>query len=97
MAAPYELALTSQRPYQPGDQISYYVAGDDDRVKVNEAAKLAASWDPAHPDENTAYYLGKLRELHDKFRPFIESEGLTPIKEEEPPPAPVQFSLDFGP
>jgi DNA polymerase elongation subunit (family B) len=95
-AAPYELALASQRPYQPGDQVSYYVAGEDDRVKVNEAAKLAASWNPAHPDENTAYYLAKLRELHDKFRPFIECEGLTPVKEEEPPPAPVQFSLDFG-
>ena len=54
-SAAYELALTSARPYQPGDQVSYYVAGDGLRVKVNESAKLATSWDPEAPDENTAY------------------------------------------
>jgi DNA polymerase I len=81
-AAAYELALRSARPYQPGDQVSYYVAGRDLRVKVNEMAKLATSWDPRAPDENTTYYLGKLRELLDKFRPFIEQPGLTPVTEE---------------
>ncbi|HUG38068.1 MAG TPA: DNA polymerase domain-containing protein, partial [Candidatus Limnocylindrales bacterium] len=63
-AAPYELALASRRPYQAGDQVSYYVAGDGIRVKVNEVARLAAGWDPVAPDENTAYYLGKLQELY---------------------------------
>jgi len=86
VSAPYELALASRRPYQPGDQISYYVAGDGPRVKVNEAAKLAVSWDPQAPDENTAYYLGKLRELYDKFRSLIELDGLRPVVEEPPPP-----------
>jgi DNA polymerase I len=81
-SAAYELALRSARPYQPGDQVSYYVAGSDLRVKVNEMARLATSWDPRAPDENTAYYLGKLRELHDKFRPFIELPGLLPATEE---------------
>ncbi len=79
--AAYELALKSPRPYQAGDQVSYYVAGDGKRVKVNEAAKLAADWDAAAPDENTAYYLGKLRELYDKFRPLIEQDGLAPVTE----------------
>jgi len=51
-SAAYELALRSERPYQAGDQVSYYVAGDKTRVKVNEAAKLATEWDPAAPDEN---------------------------------------------
>src|SRR2546422_6941836 len=55
-SAAYELAVRSSRPYQPGDQVSYYVAGDWLRIKVNEAAKLATSWDPEAPDENTAYY-----------------------------------------
>src|SRR5678816_1507422 len=50
-AAPYELALASRRPYQAGDQVSYYVAGGG-RVKVADAARLAALWDPAAPDEN---------------------------------------------
>jgi DNA polymerase elongation subunit (family B) len=81
-SAAYELALKSARPYQPGDQVSYYVAGDGLRIKVNEAAKLATSWDPDAPDENTAYYVGKLRELHEKFRPLIEQDGLMPVADE---------------
>ena len=85
-SAAYELALRSMRPYQPGDQISYYVARDEFRAKVNEAAKLATSWDPEAPDENTAYYLAKLRDLYDKFRPLIERDGLVPVVEEEPAP-----------
>jgi DNA polymerase elongation subunit (family B) len=72
-AAAYELALRSARPYQPGDQISYYVSGTSKKVKVHEAAKLASEWDSNHPDENVEYYKAKLVELSEKFRPFFES------------------------
>jgi DNA polymerase elongation subunit (family B) len=72
-AAAYELALRSGRPYQPGDQISYYVSGTSKKVKVHEAAKLAGEWDPQNPDENVEYYKAKLVELSEKFRPFFES------------------------
>jgi hypothetical protein len=71
-AAAYELALRSARPYQPGDQVSYYVAGTSRKVKVHEAARLAREWDPKHPDENVEYYKAKLVELYEKFKPFIE-------------------------
>jgi DNA polymerase I len=81
--AAYELALKSSRPYQAGDQVSYYVAGDGKRIKVNEAAKLAAEWDAAAPDENTAYYVAKLYELYEKFLPLIEQNGLAPVVEVE--------------
>jgi DNA polymerase elongation subunit (family B) len=81
-SAPYELALQSERPYVPGDQVSYYVAGRGAKVKVNEAAKLASRWDPAAPDENVEYYQAKLRELWEKFRPLVEQDGLVPVKEE---------------
>lgn len=77
VAAAYELALKAQRPYQSGDQISYYVAGAGTRVKVAEAAKVVSEYDPARPDENVAYYLGKLDDLYDKFRPFVERNDLT--------------------
>jgi DNA polymerase elongation subunit (family B) len=70
-AAAYELALRSERPHQPGDQVSYYVAGTSKRVKVHEAAKLASQWDPQNPDENVEYYKAKLVELEEKFRPFF--------------------------
>ncbi len=73
-AAAYELALRSERPYQPGDQISYYVSGTSKKVKVHEAAKLASEWDPQSPDENVEYYKAKLVELSEKFRPFFQSE-----------------------
>jgi DNA polymerase elongation subunit (family B) len=92
-AAAYDLALKAARPYQPGDQVSYYVAGDDPRVKVNEAARLASAWDPAAPDENTAYYVSKLRDLHDKFRPLLERDGLLPVTEDPPPREAEQIEL----
>ena len=61
-----------------------------------EAAKLAAEWDAAAPDENTAYYLAKLRELAEKFRPFVERAGLAPMPVEEEAAVPVQQVLDLG-
>jgi DNA polymerase I len=76
VAAAYELALKATRPYQSGDRISYYVAGTGARVKVSAAAKLASAYDPAAPDENVDYYLAKLTELYEKFRPFCERPGL---------------------
>ena len=70
----------------------------------NLAAELARSLSGADADvallrlhASHDSCLGKLRELHDKFRLLIERDGLVPMKEEEPPPPPVQFSLDFGP
>jgi DNA polymerase, archaea type len=70
-SALYELAIQSGRAYQPGDQISYYVAGEGKRVKVHESAKLASQWDRQHPDENVEYYKTKLMDLYKKFKPFI--------------------------
>jgi DNA polymerase I len=90
VGAAYELALASTRSYQPGDQVSYYVTGEGKRVKVNEAAKLAAEWSEGAPDENTGYYVAKLQELHEKFRPLIEQDGLAPVVEDEPPPPPPE-------
>ena len=93
-AAPYELALGSERPYQPGDQVSYYVTGQGLKVKVNEAAKLATQWNPAAPDENVEYYQTKLRELWERFRPLIEPEGLIPIQGEAEELSPTQLTLE---
>ena len=96
VVAAYELALASARSYQPGDQVSYYVSGEGKRVKVNEAAKLAHDWVESVPDENTAYYVAKLQELYEKFRPLIEQDGLIAVVDDEPeaaPEAPEQLSL----
>jgi DNA polymerase I len=90
-AAAYELALAAGRVVQPGDQISYYVAGRGASVSVNEHAKLASLWDPARPDENVEFYHAKVREIWDRFRAFAEVEGLRPPTAETEPSA--QLSL----
>jgi hypothetical protein len=74
-AAPYELALKAERPYQPGDQISYYVTGNKAKVKISENSKLASDWDPEKPDENIEHYKAKLNELYEKFKPWIEGNA----------------------
>jgi DNA polymerase, archaea type len=76
ISAAYELALKASRPYLSGDQISYYVGGRGATVKVNAAAKMVSEYDPANPDENVEYYLSKLADLYEKFRPFVDRPGL---------------------
>jgi DNA polymerase, archaea type len=72
ISAAYELALKSGISYAAGDHISYYVAGSGSRIRVSDSARLASSWDPAQPDENTDYYCAKLESLYDKFKPFFK-------------------------
>lgn len=75
-AAAYELAIAQAartgRPVRKGDRISYYVSGSGAGVTAFENARLAAEWNPAQPDENTAYYLKRLDEFAQKFEPFFE-------------------------
>jgi DNA polymerase, archaea type len=70
-SAVYELALKSGRPYQPGDQISYYVTGDGKRVSVYDNCKFAEDFNPARRDENIDYYLDKLKSLYKKFAEML--------------------------
>lgn len=69
--AAYELALRSRRPYQAGDQVAYYVTGQEPDVRVIEACKLASEWNPQEPDENIAYYRAKLLDLYARFVPLL--------------------------
>ncbi len=89
-SAAYVLAEASGRACQPGDQISYYVAGRGPRAVVSECARPASLWDPASPDENVAYYQTKILEVWERFRRFTEQDGLVPYVEAEPP---VQLTL----
>jgi DNA polymerase I len=83
LAALYELALASKRPYRAGDQLSYYVTGEKKNVRVYDNSKLASSYDPSRPDENVAYYQNKLLALYDKFSEFLP-EGDTRERKKKP-------------
>ncbi len=73
-SAAFELALASPHDYRAGDQISYYVTGRGKGVTVYEHCRPTATYDPAIPDENTDYYLEKLRQMYRKFAPFLPLE-----------------------
>jgi DNA polymerase elongation subunit (family B) len=66
-AAAYELALSSERNYKPGDQISYYIKTTAKKVAAYEAAKPVSEFDPQNRDENVDYYVAKLDELVKKI------------------------------
>ncbi len=70
-SAAYELAVRSGKPYQPGDQLSFYIVGDTAKVTAYEACKPVSDWDPQRRDENVEYYVDKLVALYKKFSGFI--------------------------
>jgi DNA polymerase elongation subunit (family B) len=69
-SAAYELAIASDRDYQRGDQVTYYITGNKKKVPVVDNSRLFADA-PEQRDENTLYYLDKLNELRKKFQEFI--------------------------
>lgn len=73
-AAAYELAGRSDREFRAGDQISYYVTGRGKGVAAYENCRRVTEYDPAHPDENVAYYMEKLRQLVTKLKPLLPEE-----------------------
>lgn len=70
-SAAYEIALSLDRNFKPGDAISYYITGSDTNVRTFERCKHVSEWDPNFPDENSAYYLRRLDELSEKFKEFF--------------------------
>jgi len=90
-SAAYELALVAGREWQPGDQVSYYVAGRGTGVTVADQARLLSAWSPERRDENVEYYQAKVLEVWERFRRFAENDGLRPPSDETDNPA--QLSL----
>jgi hypothetical protein len=72
--AAFEIALRSGHDFRAGDQVSYYMTGHDKGVIAYVHCRSMAEYDPAHPDENVAYYLDKLRQLKKKFTRFLPGE-----------------------
>jgi DNA polymerase elongation subunit (family B) len=73
-SAPFEIALTAEKPYRAGDQISYYVSGASKDVAAYENCRPTRSFDPNRPDINCAYYVEKLRQMKKRFEPYLPQE-----------------------
>ncbi len=71
-AAVYELALQSDRDYQTGDVIAYYITGTKATVTAYKNCKFSYLWNKENPDENIKYYLGKLNSLYKKFSKYFQ-------------------------
>jgi DNA polymerase, archaea type len=73
-SAAYEVASKSTRRVRPGDRIAYYITGSDPNVRTSDYCKPVEEWDPHFPDENVGYYLKRLDEFCEKFRPFFRPQ-----------------------
>jgi DNA polymerase elongation subunit (family B) len=70
-SAAYEVALAAGKHTRPGDRVAYYVTGHDANVRTFEHCRSSEDWDPNFPDQNGSYYIKRLDEFSEKFKPFF--------------------------
>jgi len=70
-SAAYEVAIATGKTYRPGDRVAYYITGNDPSPRSFENCKPAEDWDPNFPDENVPFYLRRLDEFSEKFKPLF--------------------------
>lgn len=70
-SAAYEVAIATGKTYRPGDRVAYYITGNDPSPRSFENCKPAEDWDPNFPDENVPFYLRRLDEFSEKFKPVF--------------------------
>jgi hypothetical protein len=62
-----------------GDELWYYITGSHPDVKIFENCTLAEEWNPGMPNENSAYYLSRLREVAAHYSDFFEPAAFDQI------------------
>ena len=67
------------QPVRKGDRMTYYITGTAPTVTTFDNARLAEAWDPALPDENTAFYLKRLDECARRFAPFFTAQDFARV------------------
>jgi DNA polymerase elongation subunit (family B) len=67
-----EAAVRSSLFVKQNTRISYYITGAEADVNIARSTRLAEEWNAGLPDENTVYYLTRLRETANKFHEFFE-------------------------
>ena len=74
-----EAILRSSLFVKANSKISYYFTGNDAGTTLARSSRLIDEWDPAQPDENTAYYLARLQEAIGKFQEFFDPAAFEQI------------------
>ncbi len=75
----YELAIRANLPITKGDRITYYVTGSGFQGNFYDKGKLASEWNPEKPDQNVDFYLKRLDEFCEKFKPFFKPSDYSKI------------------
>jgi DNA polymerase elongation subunit (family B) len=78
-AITYELAIKSKLTVSKGDRITYYVVGSGFQGNSYDKGKLASEWNPEKPDQNIDFYLKRLDEFCEKFKPFFKPSDYSKI------------------
>ncbi|MCS6988844.1 MAG: ribonuclease H-like domain-containing protein [Chloroherpetonaceae bacterium] len=78
-AITYELVIKSKLPITKGDRITYYVTGSGLQGNFYDKGKLATEWNPDKPDQNVDFYLKRLDEFCEKFKPFFKPSDYSRI------------------
>lgn len=77
-SAAYEIAAAEAAAgatIRRGHRVAWYVAAGGGS-RAFESARPADAWDPAAPDEDTAFYLDRLDQFAAKFEPFFETPAM---------------------
>jgi len=78
-SAAYEVALSAGKPFRPGNKVAYYITGNDANPRGFDNCKSADEWDQNFPDENTAFYLRRLDEFSEKFKPLFTPQDFRAV------------------
>ena len=65
--------MKSNREYAQGDGVEFYVTGVKKTVSVTDNSKLLSDATDDVRDENIAFYLDKLKQLHGKFMESLKA------------------------
>jgi hypothetical protein len=78
-AITYELAIKSKLTVAKGDRITYYVTGSGFQGSSYDKGKLASEWRAEKPDQNVDFYLKRLEEFCEKFKPFFKPSDFSKV------------------
>ncbi|MDX2128234.1 MAG: DNA polymerase domain-containing protein [Chloroherpetonaceae bacterium] len=75
----YEVLIRAKKVASKGDRVTYYLSGSGIIGNNAEKGKLSSEWNKDKPDQNIDFYLRRLDEFTDKFKPFFKPSDFSRI------------------